>query len=145
MITSNIERFDHVAGRVFGHLYEHFPVPCYITAKLVFDEVTTFDEHLGMEIPNESAEFFAACVSWLHRAGYIEYREWNHALASFSQVILTAKGLEVLKALPASLQASQSIGEHLMEASKTGSTEVFKSAVAEALSLGVRILGFPTA
>ncbi|MOA26170.1 hypothetical protein D3C78_1469440 [compost metagenome] len=60
---------------------------------------------------------------------------------------LTAKGLEVLKATPASLQTGPSLGEQLVDASKSGTKELVRGAVGEALSLGARLfsnhLGLP--
>ncbi|MNN93398.1 hypothetical protein D3C81_2118280 [compost metagenome] len=54
----------------------------------------------------------------------------------FRQAVLTAKGLEVLKATPASLSSS-SFGEQLQTAAKDGMLDTIKSLTNEALSRGV--------
>ncbi|MNG30984.1 hypothetical protein D3C84_1167130 [compost metagenome] len=54
--------------------------------------------------------------------------------------MLTAKGLEVLNAVPDSLAQRTSIGEQLAEASKSGGKELLRSITTEALGIGVRLV-----
>ncbi|MNR50332.1 hypothetical protein D3C85_1698370 [compost metagenome] len=58
----------------------------------------------------------------------------------FTKAVLTAKGLEVLNAVPDSLAQRTSIGEQLAEASKSGGKELLRSITTEALGIGVRLV-----
>ncbi|MGU0728808.1 hypothetical protein ACSESD_00745 [Pseudomonas aeruginosa] len=80
--------------------------------------------------------FFGHSVAWLIATGYLS-AERLFPGASFRQAILTAKGLEVLKATPASLNSSSSFGEQLQTAAKDGMLDTIKSLTNEALSRGV--------
>jgi hypothetical protein len=147
MAASNIEQFDEITGQVLGALYETFPVPrrLFIT-DFVLDGFS-MSEQLGMPVPNAAGSFFLASVDWLAGAGYLTHR--GHAQGTgFLDSVLTAKGLEVLKATPASLQTGPSLGEKLVDASKGGAKEVLRGVVGEVLSLGSRLatgqLGIPT-
>jgi hypothetical protein len=146
MTASNIEQFDVITGRVLSALYENFPVPRYLLVQEFVGEVFEFDDLLGVELINDEGAFFLASVKWLANAGYMEFSEEIH-LNGFADVVLTAKGLETLKAVPASLQTGPSLGEKLVDATKGGAKEVVRGLVGEVLSLGSRIasthLGLP--
>lgn len=58
----------------------------------------------------------------------------------FTKAVLTAKGLEVLNAVPDRLVQQTSIGEQLAEASKSGIKETLRTITTEALGIGVRLL-----
>uniref|UniRef100_UPI003CEE7963 hypothetical protein n=1 Tax=Pseudomonas aeruginosa TaxID=287 RepID=UPI003CEE7963 len=76
---------------------------------------------------------------WLAEAGYLGYKNTFFSY-QFYGARLTTKGLEVLKAVPESLNQGQSFGESLMQASKDGSKELLKGVVSEALGIGARML-----
>lgn len=121
MTISNIQRFDEITGKVLASLYQSFPVPMNLPAADFVEPATRICEHLGDEIPSEEAEFFIACVEWLAEAGYLKLRETHYGFAL--DVVLTAKGLETLKAVPQSLNDNESIGEQLIEATRKGVTD----------------------
>src|SRR3990167_2175961 len=131
MSASNIERFDEIAGEVFAKLYSYFPVPCLLKAGDYVATPSVANEHLGCDVPSEEAEFFFACIRWLESAGYITTKAENELYVA--DVLLTSKGLEVLRAVPASLQGKASIGERLNEVATKGGKELARSLVAEAL------------
>lgn len=147
MTASNIERFDEITGQVLGALYERFPVPHRLLIADFVQEGYSMNDHLGIEVPNDAGKFFLASVTWLADSGYLKYREQAHGMG-FLESVLTAKGLEVLKATPASLQTGPSLGEKLVDASKGGAKEVLRGVVGEVLSMGARLasgqLGLPT-
>lgn len=147
MTASNIERFDEITGQVLGALYEQFPVPRRLFIKDFVQDGYTMDDQLGMEIPNDTGDFVLASIAWLADAGYLRYYEEVHGMG-FLASVLTAKGLEVLKATPASLQVGPSLGEKLVDASKGGTKEVLRGVVGEVLSMGARLasgqFGIPT-
>lgn len=138
MTTSNIEQFDEITGQLLGKLYENFPVPCRLLIKDFVADGYAMNEHLGVEVPNDKGDFFLSSVDWLANAGYLQFHEKIHNFG-YQGAVLTAKGLETLKATPESLQSGQTLGEKLVDASKGGAKEVMRGLVGEILSLGTRI------
>lgn len=137
MSATNIEKFDEITSEVFAKLYRNFPIPCLLKAG---DYVTTpleFHEQLGLELPTKDAEFFFACIRWLESAGYITTESENELYVA--NALLTSKGLEVLRAVPSSLQGKASIGERLSGGVANGGKELARMLVSEALGLGARI------
>ncbi|PVZ43944.1 hypothetical protein [Pseudomonas sp. CC120222-01a] len=146
MTTSNIQKFDEITGRVFGALYENFPVPDYLLIKDFLDDGFSYDEHAQGDFPNQNGEFFFACVEWLSEAGYLRFKK-KLDYAGFEEVVLTAKGLEALKAVPSSLTKGPSLGDQLVDATKSGTKNILGSLAGEVLSVGSRLvsahLGLP--
>lgn len=146
MTTSNIKLFNELTGRVLGALYEGFPVPRQLFIKNFIDGGYSEDPHLGAEVPNDKGTFFLACVDWLADAGYLRFGEKNHHFG-FMDAVLTAKGLEVLKASPESLKTDQSLGDQLVDASKEvakdTAKEVLRGTAGQVLAIGARFLATP--
>lgn len=142
MAASNIQRFDEITGKVLAALFEAFPVPTYLLAARFVEQPTRICAHMG-EVPSEEAEFFIACVEWLAEAGYIKLRGTNHGCAS--DVVLTAKGLETLKAVPKSLHDNTSIGEQLIEATKDGVLDQVRDLTNSFLKRGFALAATTTA
>ena len=135
-MSSNIKKFDEIAGEMLGILYENFPTP----KNLIFIEMAGLDESSLDDVgrlPSE-ARFYKDTASWLVKAGYIWVKKDDHYY--LQDAILSTKALEVLKLIPSSLTGNESIGERLAGAVKTGSTEVLKSAVTMAFSEGVKLI-----
>lgn len=114
-------------------------MPGLLKAVDFVEPASEWNEKCQMDMPSKEAEFFIATAQWLVRAGYIhgEVRPYTHV----SDVVLTAKGLEVLNAIPKSLVTGPSLGEQLAEAAKEGGKETLKGLVTEALGLGARLFG----
>ncbi|WP_035552118.1 hypothetical protein [Burkholderia sp. 9120] len=142
--TSNIENFDLLTARIFASLYENFPVGISLQAsKYGVDVDKAFADFSDIDGPTFKAlNFFCATVRWLSSAGYIEFEtETNGGV--FFDATLTSKGLEVLKATPASLDntpdGTKTIGEYLVDGAKNGVTEAMKKGVTYALSTGASL------
>jgi len=139
MTISNIQQFDEITGQVLGALYENFPVPRPLLIKQFIEGGYTFNEQMAGDIANERGEFFIACIEWLSEAGYLSYKDQSHGNGVLNAV-LTAKGLEALKAFPASLTAGPSLGDQLVDATKSGTKSILGSLAGEVLSVGSRLV-----
>ncbi|HHQ4580580.1 TPA: hypothetical protein ACSP17_002818 [Aeromonas hydrophila] len=123
-MVSNIERFDTIVVLALAELYSRFPVRQYLTSSKFI--VTEDGEHIDGLSPEAEGELFAEdpyltdpyfkrrnfafeSLRWLVDAGYIHGTP--AAYNGIKDAVLTAKGLEVLKAIPDSLQVS--LGERL--------------------------------
>lgn len=138
MAVSNIEMFDDITGRIFAALYQSFPIPQYLMADAFVDVAMQFNEQLGMELPTPEAEFFIATAQWLIDAGYLSGTAYPPM--RIEDAVLTAKGLEVLKAVPDSVSSKASIGEQLANTAKEEGREAFRGLVGQALGIGARII-----
>ncbi len=138
MTTSNIELFDEYTGQIFVKLYQSFPVPTDVNP---YDFIVC--ARIGLQndefaYGNDHADIFLATSKWLVMAGYIHC---NEARDSYLKgAVLTAKGLEVLKATPASVTKGASLGDRLTSAAKQEGRETLQAVVSEALSLGAKLL-----
>lgn len=139
MTTSNIQRFDEITGQVLGALYESFPVPRQVLIEQFIEDGTTHNEFLGVDTANSEGKFFLACIEWLSESGYFRYAEKAHG-AGVLQAVLTTKGLEALKATPASLTSGPSLGDQLVDATKSGTKSILGSIAGEVLSVGSRLV-----
>lgn len=142
MSAHNIEKFNEITGQVLAYLYVSFPVPVDLSpASIGIDEAPegkyepTSGLVAGGKPKTEEELFFGHSVAWLIATGYLSADRLLSGVF-FRQAILTAKGLEVLKATPASLSSS-SFGEQLQTAAKDGMLDTIKSLTNEALSRGV--------
>ena len=136
MASSNIELFDDFAGKIFGRLYENFPMPINLNHEEFL--APTFLE--GGDVDPDhmyKLKFFYATARWLASAGYTICSDKESDCSN--RVVLSAKGLEVLKATPRSLTIGPSIGEQLAEATKGGGKELMRGLVSEALGIGARL------
>lgn len=136
MALSNIERFDDITAQTLARLYEQFPVPCALM-------VCQYGVDLGddnWDDPQALAEagFVIAALQWLGESGYIRFSEARPPLGVLDAV-LTARGLEVLKAMPESL-SGMTLGERLVGGLKSGGKEVAMEALRQALAYGSRLL-----
>ncbi|AKA37719.1 hypothetical protein NE897_03090 [Yersinia ruckeri] len=137
---SNIDKFNEFAGRVFGILYEEFPIPTNIN---VGDILGDPDLYNTTGIPPEmadDADIAGYTVVWLRQSGYLDMLNQDISLNEFYNVVLTAKGLEVLKAIPDSLTPRSSpLGTQIADAVKSGAKETVSSLVNQALSTGIKL------
>ncbi|WP_433770875.1 hypothetical protein [Pseudomonas putida] len=138
MTVSNIEMFDDITGKIFAALYQSFPMPSYLSVDDFVDSATKFSEKHGMEISTPEAAFFIATAEWLIDAGYLTGTTYPDLYVE--KAVLTAKGLEVLKAIPDSVSSKASIGEQLANTAKEEGREAFRGLVGQALSIGVSFI-----
>ena len=150
-MVSNIERFDTIVVLALAELYSRFPVPQYLaSSKFILTEDgehidglspeaegLLFDEDPYLKDPYfKRKEFAFESMRWLVDAGYLHGTPV--AYDGINNAVLTAKGLEVLKATPDSLQGS--LGERLVEAVKADSREVGRTVLGQIFGLAVGLL-----
>ncbi|BED98404.1 hypothetical protein VAWG001_00190 [Aeromonas dhakensis] len=150
-MVSNIERFDTIVVLALAELYSRFPVRQYLVSSKFI--ITEDGEHIDGLSSEEEGLLFAEdqylkdpyfkrrnfafeSLRWLVDAGYIHGTP--AAYNGIKDAVLTAKGLEVLKAIPDSLQGS--LGERLVEAVKADSRDVGRAVLGQIIGLGVGLL-----
>ncbi|MDQ0124278.1 hypothetical protein J2W17_003226 [Pseudomonas lini] len=139
MAVSNIDQFNETTGLVLAELYAKFPVPKSLVPEHFVEPATRWCDIVCADVPNEKAEFFIATVRWLESSGYLTFKDCTHYYAQ--DAVLTAAGLEVLKASPSSLAKGPSFGQSITTAAKEGGKETLRATVSELLGLGARVLG----
>lgn len=138
MYASNIEQFDHIVAKVLGELYSTFPCPKNLSATDFVDDALTHNDFIGADVASENGEFFNHTIQWLSDAGYLKLGEIRTQTATVTRVVLTAKGLESLRAMPASLEGKASLGERLADQAKSSGGESIKALVGEVIGAAVR-------
>lgn len=139
MAVSNIERFDELTGQVLAALYAEFPMPMRLMPDKFVAEWWVRDENICGPVASRDTQVFVATVTWLADAGYLRYQELDPTqLHGFGGVVLSAKGLELLKAIPDSLGGS--FGERLGEAVATEGREGLRALVSQVLGAGISLL-----
>ena len=137
-MATNIQKFDHLASKIFADLYESFPVPRIIWLgdyiSTVFEVSPPDDENMGEEAIS-AVDFYQHTMDWLEKAGFIEVLDRNHV--GETQVGLTARGLEALKLVPDSLKGEKSLGEQLTEAAKAGVLDQIRELTGKVIGAGV--------
>lgn len=135
---SNISSFDEYAGRVFALLYESFPIPVDLT---IGDILGQQDLYMHHGIPPEmmtECDIASYTVQWLASAGYLSMQAGNGN--DFFNLVLTEKGLEVMKAIPGAIDSqSQPLGKQISAALKAGTKETLKLLTNQALAIGIKI------
>lgn len=130
---NNIELFNGITGKVFADLYQSFPIEAEIKVYDYLEDFIAEDDYDGSwEFP----EMTKATIKWLDKAGYIWLTE-PQAYGGVYKATLTPKGLEVLKQVPNSIEPTSSIGEKIVEYSKSkfseGMNEIVKTAISEGI------------
>lgn len=139
MVASNVERFDELTGQILARLYAEFPLPTRLAPDKFVDKAWVVDNFTGALAASDETEFFTATVVWLAEAGYLRYQGLEPTKVNgFSGAVLSAKGLELLKAIPDSLGGS--FGERLREAAATEAKEGLRSLVSQVLGAGISLL-----
>lgn len=150
-MVSNIEKFDTTAVLALAELYTRFPVRKTLFAR---DFILTDDGDRAVALSREDEAFiddsdptysdrkdFAfETLLWLVKAGYIhgEPKPYDR----IEEAVLTAKGLEVLKVTPDSLQGAQeTLGEKLQKAAKDGIGAAGRALITQLVTLGVKYVG----
>jgi len=130
--------FDEIVGKTFARLYVKFPSPIYLPMTHFVGEGNSFteDESSGLNFPIGEAEFAFDCVNWLIGAGFASGKPDSGSIA-FGSLVLTAKGLEVLKLIPDSL--SSSLGDRFASAVKQGSIDSVRKLTSQTLSAGISV------
>lgn len=144
MAKTNIERFDEISANILGHLYLAFPIPTAVTPKaagltelevLSYDPVSEVSATCGERDPE--TEFFEASLAWLAHSGFIRKKDGGHFQSTY---VLTSYGLQALKHVPAPSLGSETLGDRLSTAAKSGATGAAKEAMNQAISIGIQLL-----
>ncbi|TWD52523.1 hypothetical protein [Pseudomonas sp. SJZ131] len=141
MAETNIDEFDKAVGLILAKLYQSFPMRILIEP-IITESLSPFDPTIdGWDKPYfRQRDIFKCTMSWLIQAGYI-WSEKQDGLAElsgiFKECVLSAKGLEVLKA-PDSL-SGLSIGAQLQDAARDGVLSSIKSLTEKALGIGAKM------
>lgn len=143
MAMKNIESFDKCVGYVLGELYENFPICVRINLK----EFLQKNKH---DVNDKEELILSETLFWLRDNNFLifthpEEKDVSHfqevrAFPQFTCVVLTAKGLDVLKKAPKSIKENKGIGEHIMEAVNTGAKEQLSNLVGTVLSTAIKAL-----
>ena len=128
MGLKNIELFDLYTGKILAKLYENFPLKIEVD---VCDMLKLEIDQQNMTVPKE-CEIFNDTMEWLKESGFIYYEE--KGMYSFHRVVLSAVGLETLKATPSSIKERDGIGEKIRDAVIRGKNEAIRTGVRLALS-----------
>lgn len=131
-----MNKFDRLVGLIFGSLYEQFPQPVEMNHK-------TFLEVIIDDLDEEGAfsfnEYFGSTVKWLEKAGYVWIEQDKSSYDGHEfDVVLSEKGLESLHQVPASLDGNASIGERLVNFSKTKASEALGTLISLAITTAVQ-------
>lgn len=140
-MCANIELFDEYTGKMLAELYQKFPMPVYLDIRDVsgFLEVNEYGTVLdGNGNPSKEADIALATLEWLIESGYIKTRD-TRSNYGFGRCVLTAKGLEVLKASPDSLKEKKYLGDMLVTAVKSGTTDSVKEMTKLIISKGIQL------
>jgi hypothetical protein len=134
---SHIESFNRCTALIFTELYRSFPIRTQISHDSLpegfFDDLEEDD----FDGAFERLMVFEASAKWLVEADYIWAEQVRES--TLHGAILSPKGLEVLKAMPASLSPGETLGEQMGELVKSGSYSLLSKVVDKALSIGVAI------
>lgn len=137
---SNIEWFDELSGEILATLYESFPVPKHLLSKDFVENPEEYNEIVQADVASKEARFFIATVEWLREAGYLRADPQNGHYNIARDCVLSAKGLEVLKVKPSSLDVTESFGDRLIAATRQSGTDALRKAASDVLSLGARFV-----
>jgi len=143
----NIELFNLTVGEVLGCCYESFPERESLSVGIISNSIKgCYPELTGDEA--EEFEFYInrivkSTILWLRDAGYL----WVEAeivceIYDFEGVVLSPKSLELLNAIPDSIEKSETIGEKLAKGlstfGKDASLTLIKTALSEGLKIGLK-------
>ncbi|MBF0286008.1 MAG: hypothetical protein HQL51_16280 [Magnetococcales bacterium] len=133
----NIDDFNRGVGLILGHLYQQFPIPCILHAR----ELETFDASLDEARKGRRLRVYTASIHFLAEEGFIRFSSFNgdKNSGSFSNVVLTSKGLAALSKTPQSIEKSRNtIGDVLVDLS----SDLLKQGTWEGISALIRgVLG----
>ena len=118
---SNMDEFNRITAIVFAKLYEAFPQGI----RLAVEDVTD-----GNGTPEENTiRNFDYAVRFLASEDFLKYTGESDEGLFFVEVILTLKGLKILRSIPEALVEKESLGQRVTALVKSGSKEISKEAL----------------
>ncbi|EHS0413364.1 hypothetical protein SJ414_000883 [Escherichia coli] len=133
---SNIDVFNETVGKTFALLYEAFPQKITIDVCALTGVSVPVPGEGEPAIRNKKYDALTLryhSIEWLVDAGYVSAN--GTPFTHFERAVLTAKGLELLKLDPESLK--QSLGDKLVDATKSGAIDAIKSTASSVLTTGI--------
>ena len=134
-MEQNIEKFDRIVAQVLGELYQKFPIQTHVSIYELFEcspgKLVEGKWVESEDLKEQDQEFYFYTIRWLIDTGYLIGTIQNH---HNSQITLSLKGLELLKSVPSSISGSESVGELLISALKSGAKDSAAILVNKALS-----------
>lgn len=118
---SNMDEFNRISAIVLAKLYEAFPQGIGILAEEVSETDSKPDEDTIMN--------FDYTVRFLASEGFLKYESESDQGLFFGEVILTLKGLKILRSVPNVLEEKQSLGQKVTGLVKGGTKEISKEAL----------------
>lgn len=147
MAKTNIERFDEMSADILAFLYENFPIPSSVSPEVAGLSVVKYLEYdpvSGSAVTegerDPETEFFDATLTWLVQAGFISNRA---APVNRYVYVLTPYGLQALKHVLKPSLGTETLGEKLSAATKSGAKTVASELLNQALAIGVQIITKP--
>ena len=138
-MTRNIELFDEYTARILSRLYERFPVKCALDVREITGH-TDIDEYGAIVAPDgrksKEAEIAYATIEWLAETGYLRADDANPPYG-YRLCVLSARGLELLKATPQSVRMTETLGDKLVRLVAEGSMDLAKDAVRATIAVAV--------
>lgn len=132
---NNIDVFDRCTACIFSNLYAAFPVP--IDLDFTDTDLRIFDDSDTHADAFDKFVIYEKTIIWLISAGYIAAESVTYDAAH--GVVLSPKGLEVLK-MPASLEPEgPSFGERIRESIKSGALSAAGNAAKSAITKGLAL------
>lgn len=133
----NIDRFDKYVALILSRLYEQFPVKTDIDVRKL-TEISDTDDFGALLAPDgkesRDARIAYATAEWLIDTGYVRAKEPHYPIG-FRACVLTAEGLKLLKATPASVHLTETVGDKLVRFVKEGALDLAQDLVKSALAL----------
>ena len=138
-MARNIELFDEYVARILSRLYEQFPVKCPLDVREITGHTDT-DEYGAIVAPDgrasKEAEIAYATIEWLAETGYLRADDASPPYG-YRSCVLSARGLELLKATPQSVRVTETLGDKLVRLVAEGSMELAKDAARAAIAIAV--------
>lgn len=133
----NIVKFNEITATTLLHLYKNFPIAAWFELATLFpDAKIESDAQSGVPMYNANAQLVTSSIKWLIDTGYISGEVNPHHA---TDLVLTAKGLELLKLAPKSLK-NVSYGDALIKAFESGVKETFINVASSLLTAGITAL-----
>ncbi|EAS0531572.1 hypothetical protein JOU96_004512 [Salmonella enterica] len=131
-----IDEFNLLTGKIFRHLYHHFPVPAVLYLDLFFNRTEIENRIASASIPcfadepesleellaeSPEGKLFAHTLRWLRHNNFILYSQDGSLV--FTGVVLTNNALQCLRLVPSALLADEprtTVAEEIVRNATTG-------------------------
>jgi hypothetical protein len=112
-ILKNEDAFNAFVAEVFARLLDEFPVETRMSLDTMYP---------GAE--RETIELYCATIEFLDREGFIHARRISHTAPWFANVVLSLRGLTLLRTVPDSVADRTTWGDRVKAAAKFGGVPI---------------------